>query len=172
MNNGLFTKWFTDKLLPHLPQHALILMDNAPSHTTFSPHSAPLPTCHTERISVWLSKNGVPVTEACLTAEMIEILTNMAPAPTYALDALAAAHGHDILRTPPYHPELHPIETCWAVVQNHIARQAKFTMAQLLEQLDDAFDQVTATTCAGLIKIVQHIEDNFWMEDVQSDAQN
>lgn len=30
MNNGLFTKWFTEKLLPNLPQHALIIMDNAP----------------------------------------------------------------------------------------------------------------------------------------------
>jgi len=45
-------------------------------------------------------------------------------------------------------------------------------MAQLLEQLDDAFDKVTAKTCAGLIKKVQHIEDKCWMEDVQSDAQN
>lgn len=96
----------------------------------------------------------------------------MAPAPTYALDESAAAHGHDILRTPPYHPELQPIETCWAVAKNHIARKSKVTMAQLLEQLDDAFDKVTANTCAGLIKQVQHIEDKFWMEDVQSDAHN
>jgi transposase len=172
MNNGLFTKWFTEKLLPNLPQNALIIMDNAPYHNTLSPHSAPIPTCTKERISLWLRKNGVPVPEDCLKAEMIEILTKMAPAPTYALDESAAAHGHDILRTPPYHPELQPIETCWAVAKNQIARKSKFTMAQLLEQLDDAFDKVTAKTCAGLIKKVQQIEDKFWMEDVQSDAQN
>lgn len=172
MNHGLFTKWFTEKLLPNLPQNALIVMDNAPYHNTLSPRSAPIPTCNKDRISLWLRKNGVPVTADCLKAEMIEILTKMAPAPTYALDELAAAHGHEILRTPPYHPELQPIETCWAVVKNQIARKSKFTMAQLLEQLDDAFDKVTAKTCSGLIKKVQQIEDKFWMEDVQSDAQN
>jgi hypothetical protein len=35
----------------------------------------------------------------------VEILVKVAPAPTYALDELASAQGHEILRTPPYHPE-------------------------------------------------------------------
>jgi len=59
------------------------------------------------------------------------MLAKLAPAPTYALDELAAEHGHEILRTPPYHPELQPIETCWAVVKNQIARKNKCTMAQI-----------------------------------------
>ena len=87
----------------------------------------------------------------CLKAELVEMLAKLAPAPTYALDELAAEHGHEILRTPPYHPELQPIETCWAVVKNQIARKNKCTMAHLLEQLDDAFTSVTEETCSGLI---------------------
>jgi len=50
----------------------------------------------------------------------VEILDKLAPAPTYALDELATEQGHEIIRTPPYHPELQPIETCWAVVKNQI----------------------------------------------------
>jgi len=105
----------------------------------------------------------------CLKAELVEMLAKLAPAPTYALDELAAEHGHEILRTPPYHPELQPIETCWAVVQNQIARKNTCTMAHLLEQLDDAFTSVTEETCSGLIKKVRKVEDNFWTEDMRLD---
>jgi transposase len=169
MNHDLFTKWFTEQLLPNMPKNALIIMDNAPYHNVLSHHSAPTATCKKDRISAWLRKNGIPVSDDCLKAELVEILDKLAPPPLYALDELAAAQGHAILRTPPYHPELQPIETCWAVVKNQVARNGKFTMAHLLEQLDDAFESVTEETCSGLIKKVREVEDKFWTEDVRLD---
>ena len=169
MNHDLFTKWFTEQLLPNMPKNALIIMDNAPYHNVLSHHSAPTATCKKDRISAWLRKNGIPVSDDCLKAELVEILDKLAPPPLYALDELAAAQGHAILRTPPYHPELQPIETCWAVVKNQVARNCKFTMAHLLEQLDDAFESVTEETCSGLIKKVREVEDKFWTEDVRRD---
>jgi transposase len=169
MNHDLFTKWFTEQLLPNIPGNALIIMDNAPYHTVLSRHSAPTATCTKDSIYTWLSKQGLPMRDDCLKAELVEMLAKLAPAPTYALDELAAEHGHEILRTPPYHPELQPIETCWAVVKNQIARKNKCTMAHLLEQLDDAFTSVTEETCSGLIKKVRKVEDNFWTEDMRLD---
>ena len=169
MNHDLFTKWFTEQLLPNMPKNALIIMDNAPYHNVLSHHSAPTATCKKDRISAWLRKNGIPVSDECLKAALVEMLDKLAPPPLYALDELAAAQGHAILRTPPYHPELQPIETCWAVVKNQVARNGKFTMAHLLEQLDDAFESVTEETCSGLIKKVREVEDKFWTEDVRLD---
>ena len=169
MNHDLFTKWFTEQLLPNMPKNALIIMDNAPYHNVLSHHSAPTATCKKDRISAWLRKNGIPVSDECLKAALVEILDKLAPPPLYALDELAAAQGHAILRTPPSHPELQPIETCWAVVKNQVARNCKFTMAHLLEQLDDAFESVTEETCSGLIKKVREVEDKFWTEDVRLD---
>ena len=96
---------------------------------------------------------------------MVEILNKISPSPTYDLDEIATENGHEILRTPPYHPELQPIETCWAVVKNQISRNCDFTMANLLNQLDDAFAGVTAKTCTGLTKKVREVEDRFWKED-------
>jgi hypothetical protein len=43
------------------------------------------------------------------------------------------------------------------VVKNQIARKSKFTMAHLLEQLDDAFDSVIEETCTGLITQNRHL---------------
>ncbi len=101
---------------------------------------------------------------------MVGILNKMAPSPTYVLDEIAAEYGHEILRTPPYHPELQPIEICWAVLKNQIARNCDFTMNNLLVQLEEAFGSVTQKTCTGAINKVREIEDKFWSEDIQMDA--
>jgi transposase len=169
MHHDIFTKWFSEQLLPNIPKHALLVMDNAPDHNVLSRHSAPTATCKKEEIRAWLSKNRIPVRDDCLKAELVELLAKVAPAPTDALEELASEQGHEILRTPPYHPELQPIATCWAVVKNQMARKSKFTMAHLLEQLDDAFDSVTEETCSGLIKKVREVEDKYWTEDARLD---
>lgn len=74
-----------------------------------------------KNIKAWLEQNKIYCRDDCLKPELVEILTKLAPEPIYAVDALAASFGHKVLRTPPYHPELQPIETCWGVVKNHVA---------------------------------------------------
>jgi transposase len=172
MNQELFTKWFSEKLLPNIPENSLIIMDNAAYHNVLSVHSAPTATCKKEKIRSWLEQNNIPLKEDCLKVEMVEILNKIAPPISYALDEVAAEHGHEILRTPPYHPELQPIETCWAVLKNQIARTCDFTMANLVAQLENAFGSVTAKTCKGLINKVRMVEDKFWEEDALLDGHN
>ena len=95
----------------------------------------------------------------------------MVPEPIYAVDEIATSFGHKVLRTPLYHPELQPIETCWGVVKNYVARNCDFTVKNLIKQLDRGFDKVTAATCEKIIKKVKKIEDEFWATDIKMDAQ-
>jgi transposase len=169
VNFELFSRWFQEKLLPNIPENSLIVMDNAPYHNVLSPCSAPTPASKKEFIRLWLAKNQVPVSTDSLKPELIEILNKVAPAPTYAIDLLAEQAGHEVLRTPAYHPELQPIETCWGIVKNQVARNCDFTMANLILQLDTAFASVTAQTCKGLIKKIRQIEDDFWTSDAALD---
>ena len=37
-------------------------------------------------------------------------LAKIAPSPTSAIDIIAKEHGHEVMRTPPYHPELQPMQ--------------------------------------------------------------
>lgn len=165
MNYDLFAKWFKERLLPNIPNNSLIIMDNASYHNVLSENSAPTASCKKEVIQSWLEKNGVPLSNDCLKAEMVELLSKIAPVPTYAIDEIAKHYDHQILRTPQYHPELQPIETCWAVVKNEIANKCDFTMSKLITQMDVAFAKVTAKTCAGLIKKIRKYEDAYWIED-------
>lgn len=94
----------------------------------------------------------------------------IAPLPIYFLDEIAAEHGHEVQRTPPYHPELQPIETCLAIVKNQISRHCDFTMTKLVLQLEQSFQSVTAKTCSKLINKIRKIEDQFWGVDVLFDV--
>lgn len=67
--------------------------------------------------------------------------------------------------------ELQPIETCWGVVKNHVARNCDFTVKNLIKQLDCGFNKVSAKTCKKIIKKVREIEDKFWATDIKMDAQ-
>lgn len=169
MNYELFSKWFSEKLLPNIPENSIIIMDNAPYHNVLSPCSAPISSSHKETIRKWLIKNGITVSPDCLKPELIEVLNKISPAPIYEIDLIAEQFGHEILRTPPYHPELQPIETCWGIVKNQVARHCDFTMQNLLIQLDAAFATVTEKTCTGLIKKIRQVEDEFWKSDMNLD---
>ena len=81
--------------------------------------------------------------------------------------------GHQVLRTPPYHPELQPIRRhVGGIVKNEIARNCDFTMNNLIQQLKNAFGKVTAKTCTGLINKTRDVEDAFWLDDATLDEHN
>jgi len=169
MNLELFQKWFVEKLLPNIPKKSIIIMDNATYHNVLSEYSAPIPTSSKEKITTKLETNKIPCKDDCLKVELVEILKKIAPEPTYEIDIIARKYGHEIIRTPPYHPELQPIEMCWRVLKNEVARNSDFTMDNLKFQLENAFEKVTAKTCQKVIKKVRIVEDMFWKEDAKLD---
>jgi len=171
MNWDLFKKWFTDMLLPNIPEHSLIIMDNASYHNILSENSPPTSQSSKLKIREWLEQNKIYCRDDCLKPELIEVLTKIAPEPIFAVDEIAIAHGHKVLRTPPYHPELQPIETCWGVAKNHVARNCDFTMKNLILQLENGFSKVTAETCTKIITKVRKVEDEFWAADIMMDTQ-
>lgn len=159
MNGPLFQKWFEEELLPNLPKNSLIIMDNASYHNILSEDSAPITTSSKSKIMEWLEQNKIEYPSDCLKAELIEILSKHNPEPTYVVDKIAKKYGHEVLRTPLYHPELQPIELCWGVVKNEVGRNCDFTMKNLEIQLDSAFQKVTKTSCKKMITKIKKIED-------------
>ena len=170
VNHDLFKKWFSEKLLPNIESDSLIIMDNASYHNVLSEDSAPTGKSSKEAICSWLHDNKIPVREDALKSEMVEILAKIAPSPTYAIDRIAEQHGHRILRTPPYHPELQPIELAWGVAKNYVARNCDFTLKKLRRNLESGLESVDQSTVQKMIKKVAKTEDKFWKEDLKLDS--
>ena len=169
MNADIFQKWFREKLLPNIPKNSLIVMDNASYHNALSECSPPTPTSAKDEILGWLMENQIPCDPCSLKAELIVALKKIAPVPVYEIDQIAKKQGHEILRTPPYHPELQPIELCWGIVKNHIARNCDFTMENLKIQLEEGFGKINEKTCGNIIRKIKKKEEEFWNDDISFD---
>lgn len=167
MNWDNFSEWFQEKLLKNIPKNSLIIMDNAAYHNVLAEEAFPKKSHSVKRLREWLSNNEIPWNKDMLKSELFELCSRLAAKPEFLIDNIARKHGHSILRTPPYHPELQPIETCWAIVKNHVARNNDCTMKKVRILLEEGFEKVTAKTCQKLIKKVKMQEDAFWVEDAE-----
>ena len=172
MNFENFRKWFVESLLPRIPARSLIVMDNAPYHNVYVEGTF-YPTTSTRKAELidWLQQNHPAVyEESMLKPELLQLCRNLCSKPEYELDRIAKEQGRQILRTPQYHPELQPIETCWGVVKNHCATKCDYTIQGLREHLEDGFEKVTAATCQAAIADMRGEEDRYWQEDTDDDV--
>ncbi|CAH0720741.1 unnamed protein product, partial [Brenthis ino] len=53
--------------------------------------------------------------------QLLEIVNKNKPEPVYSVDAILTGLGHKILRLPPYHCDLNPIEMVWASMKRKVA---------------------------------------------------
>lgn len=170
MNWDNFSFWFRERLLPNIPPNSLIVLDNASYHNVLDDSFLPSGRSGKEQLRAWLTRNNHPWGKDMLKSELLKLCQSFAPLPDYQLDIIAREHGHEILRTPPYHPELQPIETCWAVVKNYMADHCDFTMKGLRERLPEAFAKVTQQTCGDILQCVFKQEKRYWVEDEKLDV--
>lgn len=164
-----FSRWFSKQLLPNITKNSIIIMDNASYHNTAEEDSFPKSNSNIVHLRKWLDDKEIPWGKDMLKAELYALCKIYEPKPEYKIDKIAEAEGHSILRTPQYHPELQPIEICWGVVKNYIAKHCDFTLNKLRKNLPLAFLQVTPKTCRKLIADTIIEEDKYWDEDGKID---
>ena len=164
MNWDNFSKWFARRLLKNIPPKSIVVLDNARYHNV-SDAKTPGINSTKKQLRDWLSRNNHKWSGDMLKPELLEMCKKIAPAPQYCLDQIAAEYDISILRTPQYHPELQPIESCWAVVKNYMADNCDFTMKGMREKLPEAFAKVTSRTCRRIIAKVVAQEEKYWNED-------
>ncbi|KAG1709401.1 hypothetical protein DVH05_020057 [Phytophthora capsici] len=79
----------------------------------------------------------------------------------YRAQQIATAHGHFLLYTPPYHPELQPIELIWARVKNAIARDPATNASELHDKVREQLSAVNSAAWVGVYKHTQKYEDAY-----------
>jgi transposase len=66
----------------------------------------------------WLRRHEVQYHDKMVKPQLLELAKAHKPAPSYTIDQLIRGHGHEVLRLPPYHPELNPIELIWSQLKS------------------------------------------------------
>ena len=115
----------------------------------------------------WLTVHDIPFPEHALKQELHALIRTSNPTQKYAVDEMAKAAGHEVVRLPPYHCEFNPIELAWSQVKTHIKKNNKlFTLTHVKELTYKGFELVDAENWGKLIDHVKRqFEDKYWEVD-------
>jgi transposase len=165
MDSNVFESWF-EAIVKEVPTGTVFVMDNASYHSRVM-NKVPTTRDRKDVILQWLHEHNVNVPSKTLKVELLELVKENKPARKYYVDEIAKAAGCSILRLPPYHAELNPIELVWAQVKEYIrSRNTQYTLANLKRLLEEAVNHITPSIWA---KCVQHVEEKVEPEMWQMD---
>uniref|UniRef100_A0A6P7FUW3 Uncharacterized protein LOC114332964 n=1 Tax=Diabrotica virgifera virgifera TaxID=50390 RepID=A0A6P7FUW3_DIAVI len=146
-------------------------MDNAPYH---SRRLEQLPTraWRIGRIQEWLTEKGIAYEESMLKIHLLDIARlRKFEYLKYAVDETAKDYGVKVLRLPPYHCELNPIELIWAQVKGEVARNNKtYKLNEVKELLTQAILHVTPEKWAKCIGNIVKEEHRMWELDIHMEV--
>ena len=171
-NATIFEDWFQlmcySVMMTYGP--AVIHMDGARYHLRVL-HPIPTTSWLKPAIQEWLSVHGIQWEASMLKDELLSLVKSLHVQKQYVCVKIAANFGHRVLITPPYHPELQSIEIIWGVVKNAIASSPPRSMAAMVDQLWDHFDNlISSKTWTGAYKKVQGFENQYWAGHLVNDT--
>lgn len=166
MTGQSFENWFS-KILTKLEDNAVIVLDNAPYHSR-KLEKVPTTASKKSEIQDWLRSKQIDFEEDMLKPQLLAIVNSCKEQYNkYIIDEMAAKHNKIVLRLPPYHCELNPIELIWAILKNYIAsKNETFKFSDLKTLFAEALTTITHETWK---KCIQHVRDkvevNMWQLD-------
>lgn len=169
MDAERFEKWFSN-ILPQIEPGSVVVMDNAPYHSR-RVEQLPTSAWRKGRISEWLSGKNIPFDNTMLKIELLNIARlHKNQYIKYAVDEMASERGVIVLRLPPYHCELNPIELIWGQIKNEVARKnTTFKLDEVKVLLNDAIGNVLPDSWKKCILHVMKEEQRMWELDTQID---
>ena len=115
-----FGEYFRDHLVPSLNESSLIIMDRAPYHTPLAESEFNIKKARRQELQEVLLTQGAVVNAKSTTEQLRALCVQYCPETKTYLEAEAELTGHKVLYTPPYHPELNPIEMAWSMIKRSV----------------------------------------------------
>ncbi|CAI6376625.1 unnamed protein product [Macrosiphum euphorbiae] len=155
MNGQTFCEWM-ENILPRLKDNCVIVMDKAPTSSTKKAD-----------IIQWLEDKGEVVDRTMIVRELLSVVKKIKPLhDKYVIDEIAKAPNKTILRLPPYHCELNPIELAWSSVKHHVRmNNTTFKLPDVKNLLIEGIQRVDADMWKNFIKHTTTEENKFWEID-------
>lgn len=172
MDGPMYEKYFKEKLLPNIPPNSVIVLDNATIH---SRKTERLPTKNNTKLAIqsWLTSKGVQWDTSMLKTELLKLVESVRPLyePKFIIDEMAKEYGHEVLRLPPYHCELNPIEETWSQIKRKVALENNtFNLNRVQELVEASVNDVTPEQWRNYVSHIKSIEQHMWDTDCLLDV--
>lgn len=166
INQNSFRVWFAS-ILPRLKENAVIVMGNAPYQ---SAKVEKCPTANWKRTDIigWLESKGEVIDTSMVIPELLEIANRLKPLyDKFLIDLLARQYDKKVLRLPPYHSVLNPVEMAWPVLKNHMwSNNETFKLSDVKNMLFKGVEKITENMWTKFIEHTKKVEDQFWNLDM------
>ncbi|KAL0810586.1 hypothetical protein ABMA28_010703 [Loxostege sticticalis] len=165
MNASNFNKWLREKLIPNLTEPSIIVMDNASYHTV-QVNKAPNTSTRKAEIQNWLRCHDILFEETQSREELLCLVDKHKPEPIYEADQILKENGHEVLRLPPYHCDLNPIELIWSTGKRKAAsKNISRSLSEMENLIKECFDSITPEEWNKMVNHILHIEENYKEKD-------
>lgn len=167
MTAEVFEKWFSETLTLIEPG-SVIVLDNAPYHSR-QIEKLPTSAWRKEKIIEWLQSKNLQFDAHMLKLQLLDIARqHKKQYLKYAVDEMARNSGVTVLRLPPYHCELNPIELIWAQIKGEVGRKnTTFKLNEVKVLLGEAIAGITAEEWWKCVEHVKKDEEKMWNLDSQ-----
>ncbi|XP_060881305.1 uncharacterized protein LOC132952860 isoform X2 [Metopolophium dirhodum] len=170
MNGEIFYEWFCG-ILSLLKENSVIVFDNV-SYYSVENH---VPTISWKKDSIlkWFEGKGMVLDRPMVKFQLIEkvkktrlIYDNYRRSVQEAIN-----HNKDVLRLPPYHCQLSPMQLAWEVVVKHVKIKncTSSKLDDVRQLLNDGVILVTTEMWAGYVNFSITNEDILWNLDIITD---
>jgi len=165
MNSTIFKEWFV-KMLNHLEEPSIIVMDNASYHSTLTVNY-PKSNAKKSDIQHWLSDKNIDFSPLETVSELRERVKAATPKEKeYELDGIALQMGHSVVRLPPYHCQYNPIELIWAQIKNKVAElNTTFKIADVEKLVNEVIDSVTVEDWKRCVKHCEELQESDFIKE-------
>ncbi|XP_051158574.1 uncharacterized protein LOC127279959 [Leptopilina boulardi] len=169
MNGENFKEWF-ENIITKLEDDCVIVMDNAPYHSV-KVEKVPISTWKKVDIQNWLKEKGLNYDETMIKAQLLNIVKGVKKQyNSYVIDEIAKKNNKIILRLPPYHCELNPIEMVWSMVKGYVkSNNFTFKLEDVKKLLLEGINRVTSENWQSCVRHVIREEEKFWNIDHRID---
>jgi transposase len=121
MNFENYEKWLREKLIPKLPTNSVVVIDNGPYHNVLLQRT---PNSNSRKLDMmnWLASHGIPCSDDMFKPQLYRLIKIHKPrTQKYLVDHILSSYGHNVIRLPPYHPDLNLIQMIRSQVKQWVA---------------------------------------------------
>ncbi|XP_060869897.1 uncharacterized protein LOC132944522 [Metopolophium dirhodum] len=142
-------------------------MDNAPYHSV-KKDLVPTTAWKKDDIINWLKSKDIVFDKPMLKFQLLDKVNEIKPLHNkYVIVEEALKTNRHVLRLPPYHCELNPIELAWSVVKNHVKQKnTTFNLNYVKKLLIEGVQKVTSDMWANFDRHTIKEEDKLYEIDL------
>lgn len=166
MNFDNYEKWIRTQLLPNLAPNSVIVVDNAPYHNK-EYDLAPNSNARKAEMQAWLTDKQITFSPEMLKPQLYQLIkSNKDRFKTFSVDKIFKEHNHDVLRLPPYHPDLNPIEMAWATIKAYVgSKNIQWNVPRVIELVNEKVNAMGPSDWKKLCDKVRTIEEAYLKSD-------